>query len=257
MRSDVKITILVGLVFAVGTIWFVRRQRAADTAKGISGIPDYEAALTAQPTLPRPTPTGWPGSVATATPRVSAPPTRYARPTSVARRTPSARWTLTPSTRPVGPTTQPKVRRTPGPIPTATPERAIIHQVKKGETLSSIAAQYYGHAKYHPRIAKANPKVDPDRLRPGTTLTIEPASWFEGSGRRPSRRPTPTPTPTPRRRRDAPGTYVVRSGDSLTRIAEKIYGTTKRADDIYNANRHIIGPDRNRLKVGTRLNVPE
>jgi hypothetical protein len=49
------------------------------------------------------------------------------------------------------------------------------HTVINGETLSRIAARVYGQANmyYFPLIRLANPIVtDPDRLTPGTVLTI-------------------------------------------------------------------------------------
>jgi nucleoid-associated protein YgaU len=46
--------------------------------------------------------------------------------------------------------------------------------ISRGDTLSGIAKALYGRASLWPRIAQANPGVNPDRLRPGTTLRIPP-----------------------------------------------------------------------------------
>lgn len=48
------------------------------------------------------------------------------------------------------------------------------HTVLDGETLSRIAAHYYGEPTAWRRIVSANPGLDPDRVRPGTTLVIPP-----------------------------------------------------------------------------------
>lgn len=46
--------------------------------------------------------------------------------------------------------------------------------VQRGDTLSEIAQALYGHATMWQRIVDANPGINPDRLRPGTTLKIPP-----------------------------------------------------------------------------------
>ncbi len=51
-------------------------------------------------------------------------------------------------------------------------------------------------------------------------------------------------------------THVVESGDTLTKISEKFYGTTTRWQDIVNANRDQL-PAANRLKPGMELTIPE
>jgi nucleoid-associated protein YgaU len=58
---------------------------------------------------------------------------------------------------------------------TITPEKpARIHVVEKGETLSAIAAKYYGSPRQWPKIVAANRDnlPDPNRLLPGTRLLI-------------------------------------------------------------------------------------
>ena len=50
-------------------------------------------------------------------------------------------------------------------------------------------------------------------------------------------------------------TYVVRKGDSLERISQKIYGNSRRATDIYNANRSKLArPDA--VREGLELELP-
>lgn len=58
------------------------------------------------------------------------------------------------------------------------------------------------------------------------------------------------------------GTYVVQRGDTLYVIASKVYGATNKHDQnvganrIYEANRSVIGPSKDRLVVGMKLNIP-
>jgi nucleoid-associated protein YgaU len=51
-------------------------------------------------------------------------------------------------------------------------------------------------------------------------------------------------------------TYVVRSGDTLTMISRKIYGTSKYHKNIFNANRDILATE-SALNVGQKLKIPE
>ncbi|MGA0615672.1 peptidoglycan-binding protein LysM [Paracoccus sp. KR1-242] len=50
----------------------------------------------------------------------------------------------------------------------------VFHTVKKGETLSQIAAHYLGKAGRYPEIFEANKPMltDPDKIYPGQTLRI-------------------------------------------------------------------------------------
>lgn len=52
-----------------------------------------------------------------------------------------------------------------------------------------------------------------------------------------------------------PKSYLVRKGDSLERISQKVYGTPKRASEIYNANRdRLARPDA--IREGLELELP-
>jgi nucleoid-associated protein YgaU len=51
---------------------------------------------------------------------------------------------------------------------------ARVHEVKKGDTLSAIAKEYYGKASDYPKIFEANRDQlkDPDKIFPGQKLKI-------------------------------------------------------------------------------------
>jgi hypothetical protein len=51
--------------------------------------------------------------------------------------------------------------------------------------------------------------------------------------------------------------HAIQPGESLSAIARAYYGDPARWRPIYNANRAAIGPDPDRLKVGTRLVIPQ
>jgi nucleoid-associated protein YgaU len=51
--------------------------------------------------------------------------------------------------------------------------------------------------------------------------------------------------------------YVVREGDTLTRISSLFYGTGARWQEIYEANKDILESPTTPLKPGTRLRIPQ
>ena len=63
---------------------------------------------------------------------------------------------------------------------------------------------------------------------------------------------TTAPAPDPA---SAPRSYTVKSGDSLSGISRKVYGTPSRWIDIYQANRDRLSSE-NALKVGQDLRIP-
>lgn len=52
------------------------------------------------------------------------------------------------------------------------------------------------------------------------------------------------------------GTYTVRSGDSLSGIAARVYGDPKAFQFIFSANADTIGDNPSLIKVGNALNIP-
>jgi 5'-nucleotidase len=51
-------------------------------------------------------------------------------------------------------------------------------------------------------------------------------------------------------------TYEVQSGDTLLTIAEQFYGDGTQWRRIYDANKDVIGPDPDKLKIGMKLKIP-
>ena len=51
-------------------------------------------------------------------------------------------------------------------------------------------------------------------------------------------------------------TYVVKAGDSLSRISQLMYGSSQYFDEIYQANRQAM-PNKNSLRVGQKLIMPK
>lgn len=71
--------------------------------------------------------------------------------------------------------------------------------------------------------------------------------------------PAPAPAPAPKESYaapKAPRTYVIQKGDTLQKISDKFYGTTKHYKKIFEANRDVI-KDMNVLKPGTKIKIPD
>jgi nucleoid-associated protein YgaU len=49
--------------------------------------------------------------------------------------------------------------------------------------------------------------------------------------------------------------YVVKKGDSLSKIAEEFYGDQMLYPKIFEANRHLLS-DPNKIKPGQKLRIP-
>lgn len=123
------------------------------------------------------------------------------------------------------------------------------HLVRANETMETIAERYYGRASLWSVVARANPSVDPMKLRVGVELRIprDPANVqglpvTDGGG-------APAATPDP------PVEYVVRSGDTLSEIAAAHYGSSRLWRVILDANRDKIRSATD-IRPGMRLVIP-
>ena len=139
---------------------------------------------------------------------------------------------------------------------------ARTHTVQKGETFSSIARTVYGNKRYYQNILKANPQLNANKLRPGTVINL-PDIADAGSASDAGKTGTATPlaasttTDKPTASADSTHEYTVKSGDSLYKIAIKLYGRGDKSTALYDANKTLIGPDPAKLKLGMVLKLPE
>lgn len=115
-----------------------------------------------------------------------------------------------------------------------TEDAGLRHTVQRGDDLWSLAERFYGEGRDWRRIAAANPDVltgGPDRLEPGWRLLIPDLPAERSSS------------------------YRVRSGDTLTGIAERVLHDGDRWLELYEANRFQLD-DPDELPVGVRLQLP-
>ena len=133
------------------------------------------------------------------------------------------------------------------------------YEVKRGDTLSGICAEYYGDAGLFPSLQKANGLASPD-LVPGQIISLPPRAALTSKdqvARSPQASQTTEPeqiaqTETVRKNR----TYTVQKGDMLERIARRELGDGRRANEIFEMNRdQLSSPDD--IQPGMVLQLPE
>lgn len=129
------------------------------------------------------------------------------------------------------------------------------YTVQPGDTFASIARRFYGSSGKAELIARANPLVDPTRIKNGRVLKIpKDPSNIQG---KPAPGPTGAAPGTPSSAPPAPGArrHTVERGDTLTSISRKYYGTIRKADDILKANRNVLTKAED-LRPGQTLVIP-
>jgi LysM repeat protein len=127
------------------------------------------------------------------------------------------------------------------------------HTIRAGDTFETIARRYFGSSSMAPAIARANPLKDPRRLRVGEVLRV-PLDPENIQGRVVLEDGTIPSNPV-RPQTPSAVEYLVKAGDTLTKIARAYYGSVRHADFIFNANRDTMA-DQNSLRVGQTLRLP-
>lgn len=135
--------------------------------------------------------------------------------------------------------------------PKLIPPEFTIHTIKEGEILQDIARRYYKDASKWSAIARANPRVDPLKLRAGRTLRIpvDPNN-IQGIVSQPDNPVAPAEDQVPET-----VDYIVQPGDSLSLIAQRFYGSSRHAQFIYESNRDILRSI-DALNIGQTLKLP-
>ncbi len=124
-----------------------------------------------------------------------------------------------------------------------------FHDVRPGESLTSICREHYGDDALVAALAKFNGLKDPDTVRAGRRLRIPPADRL------------PAPRNGAQHRERAPptageyGTYQIKPGDCLTEIAQHLLGSSKQWRTLYELNRQVIR-DPDQIPVGTVIKFP-
>ncbi|MBA3685535.1 MAG: LysM peptidoglycan-binding domain-containing protein [Planctomycetes bacterium] len=123
------------------------------------------------------------------------------------------------------------------------PAGSRVHTVAKDETLVDISIAYFRTSKRWRDIVKANPGVDPERLKVGQKLIIPDAGAAAASA-----------GSVPDTASTSGSDYVIKRGDTFETIAQQVYGDRKQWRKIADANQ---GVDPSHLRIGQKIVVPD
>ncbi|HRP63423.1 MAG TPA: LysM peptidoglycan-binding domain-containing protein [Phycisphaerales bacterium] len=137
----------------------------------------------------------------------------------------------------------------------ASTQGVVFHNVQRGESLSSIAMQYYGDRALAADLAKFNNIANPDTIRVDHRLRIPPLSQLRPGAAPPQPAGGSNAAPRQPEQPARAQTYTVQAGDSLSEISQKLLGTSRRWRDIYELNKDVIR-DPDNVPVGTTLRIP-
>lgn len=132
---------------------------------------------------------------------------------------------------------------------TATPATGVNtaierHRVQAGDTIASLARQYYGSAQFAEFLISRNKHLaDPTRLRVGEIVNIVP-------------RPTDGKPSAVGPATTATREYRVKSGDSFYRIARDVLGDATRWNELFLMNKKLVGNDPTKLQIGQVIALP-
>lgn len=152
------------------------------------------------------------------------------------------------------PATQQPVAETSPKAPILQAPEFFEHTVREKDTMQTIAREYFGDSQSWGVIARANPFVDPQKLREGMVIRIpkDPDNiqgQVVGRDTQPGVIEQHTPNSSPVIE------YVVRPGDSLSRISLRIYGSSRHARFIYDSNRDVLR-SMDDISIGQLLRLP-
>ena len=231
-----------GTAGLTGTAPGASAQPGATMAGGLGAggtAPSAGAPASLAPVIAPPATVGAAPTIA-GSPRILPPERTAAAPTS-----PSATGAMPASINP--PSANPTVATKPASAPAA--PASTSYTIKSGDTLSTIAGEFYKDTRKWKAIADANPGIDPSRLKVGQVIKV-PA---EGGV---ARQATTVAERASAATKSSGSTHTVAKGETLAAIAERYLGSKGAWKKLYDANKDAIGSDPAKLKVGTKLMIP-
>lgn len=133
-----------------------------------------------------------------------------------------------------------------------------LHTVRAGDTLYSLAKQYYGSPSFTRPLADFNRNrvMANMQIRKGATLRIPDRAILLGepvaSNVQSNDQVRAANPPKPAQKFK---TYKIKSGDTLTEISLALLGTSKRWREIFDLNKNVI-PDPDSIPVGKTIRIP-
>jgi nucleoid-associated protein YgaU len=123
-----------------------------------------------------------------------------------------------------------------------------LHRIESGQTLAGICRHYYDDPALAGALADYNALHDPDRVAAGRTLRVPPRhALVHGSPAAPAAAAPQKPTTT--------GTYTVKPDETLSEIAQRVLGSARRWEELFELNRDRID-DPDAVRAGVVLRLP-
>lgn len=130
-----------------------------------------------------------------------------------------------------------------------------VHIVVQGETLRSICRDFYGDSGLAVGVAAWNNLQNPNAIEKGSRIAL-PTRKTLITGSIAFQSPAKNQLSTSVEIEPVTmGTYTVKEGDTLSEIAQKVMGTTKKTQLLIDFNRDVM-PNPDRIKPGMVLQFP-
>ncbi len=131
----------------------------------------------------------------------------------------------------------------------------VIHIVVQGETLHSICKDYYGDSGLASGVANWNNLKNPNEIEKGSRISLPTRASLVASSISFTVEPETVPASTPQRQSAKMGSYTVKAGDTLSEIAQKVMGTTKKTQLLIDVNKDVM-PNPDLIRPGMILQFP-
>jgi nucleoid-associated protein YgaU len=258
--------VVIGLVYDGGR----KKKNAPSENNPKAPGPNAEALIDSSPEPGLPPGTATPGTAVAQTPGTNSPAGKNSTPLpgDAANRPAKSGAPIIIDTQPPQPPVNPPAHTSgadahlatgPGAPPDSQKGAPGSYTVVPGDTLTSIAIAYGLGKGGVKAILDANKDVlsNPNKLRVGLTIKI-PAACAQNSDSAPNNKKTGSgsvaPGNTASPKADSGSEYVVQNGDSLERIARKLFNDGRKWRDLFDWNRDQLS-DPARLRAGQTLKI--
>jgi len=136
--------------------------------------------------------------------------------------------------------------------PPPAPSGPRRYTIKHGDTFWLIAKSEYGNGAYFGAIQRANPGIDPGRIKAGDSIILPDKNDVIAPAAATARQPSAADLVI-----DPAKQYRVQAGDNLSSISKKLYGRFDKWAQIYELNKDLFGPNPGALKRDMILALPE
>ncbi|MEE2906450.1 MAG: LysM peptidoglycan-binding domain-containing protein [Planctomycetota bacterium] len=135
------------------------------------------------------------------------------------------------------------------------------HVVASGDTLQSICQRHYGDRTLDQALARYNRIANPHRLTTNTRLLLPSVDVLLERGSVLQSAPASQATTVtmneaaPTEAASTMGQYTIQSGDTLSELAQRLLGSARETERLYELNRDVLS-HQDDLRVGASLRYP-